>query len=117
VQWFQRHEDGSGTGLHGMRVEAALEGRRRPAGAFPELLISETWDTPEEVAMARGFHDWYAAALLAHPDLSEPARERLEESVIRNPVPLLNSYHLLPRVIDKKRLQVAMVAARLMKQA
>jgi hypothetical protein len=117
VQWFQRHEDGSGTGLQGMRVDATLEGRRLPAEAFPELLISETWDTEEEAAMARGFHDWYAAALLAHPDLSDAARQRLERSVIRNPVPLLNNYHLLPRMIDKKRLEVAMVAARLMKNS
>lgn len=115
VQWFLRHEDGSGTGLQGMRVDEELAGRVLPAEAFPELLISETWDTDEEQAMARGFHDWYAAALLAHPDLSDTARTRLERSVIRNPVPLLTSYRLLPRMIDRKTLEVAMVVARLMK--
>jgi len=117
VQWFQRHEDGSGTGFGGMRVDDSLEGRRLVAAAFPELLISENWGTEEEAAVARGFHDWYAAALLAHPDLSDPARARLEQSVIRNPVPLLNSYHLIPRMLDKRRLEVAMVAARLMKHS
>jgi len=117
VQWFERHEDGSGTGLGGMRVEASLLGRRLPSGDFPELLISENWGTVEETAMARGFHDWYAAALLAHPDLSDLARARLEQSVIRNPVPLLNSYHLIPRMLDKRRLDVAMVAARLIKHS
>ena len=115
VQWFERHEDGSGTGLQGMRVDATLEGRSLPREAFPELLISETWNTEEEATLARGFHDWYAAALLVHPDLSDASRQRLERSVIRNPLPLLNSYHLIPRSLDKKCLEVAMVAARLIK--
>ncbi|MBD3669805.1 MAG: hypothetical protein HUJ29_03450 [Gammaproteobacteria bacterium] len=115
VQWFQRHEDGSGTGLDGMRVEPALQGRHLPAEEFPPLLISEHWQDEEEAALARGFHDWYAATLLAHPDLSETLRSRLESAVLRNPVPLLESYRIIPGYIDKRRLDVAMVAARMIK--
>ncbi|MDE2088383.1 MAG: hypothetical protein KGJ12_00015 [Gammaproteobacteria bacterium] len=115
AQWFQRHEDGSGTGGFGLRVNGDLVGRRLPCEAFPELLVDEHWDTRAECQLIMEYHDWHAPLLLVHQDLSQETRRRLERAAGRRPEKLLEVYSMLPRVMDREAMTVAMVSARLMR--
>lgn len=116
AQWFQRHADGSGTGLGGLRVNG-LENRRLPEDSFPELLISEQWDHEDDCTHARLFHDWHAALLLAHQNISTATRLRLERAMQKRPDKLCESYPFIPEIIDHAAMRVALVSARLIQAA
>jgi len=117
AQWFERTADGSGIGQSGLHLEAGMHGRRLPAQAFPELLVDEQWADPGDGQLVRDFHDWHAALLLAHPDLSRQTRVRLEKAACRRPERLLDSYAMLPSIIDRDAMTVAVVQARLIRSA
>lgn len=114
AQWIERRADGSGVGCEGLRVEQDRVGRHYPAAVFPELLISESWERPEEQALVNDYHDWLASQLLAHQNIGTGTRARLERAVCRRPQGLLNAYPLIPEILDEDALDVAMVSARLM---
>jgi hypothetical protein len=113
TQWFWRRPDGSGIGLHGLRVENDLQGRTLAATCFPEMLIREIWPESQQCDLSRAYHNWLAGYLLAHEDLSPVTRQRLEQSLLLNPVPFLYGYPQLPRVLDRQACRAAYVAARL----
>ena len=117
AQWFERRADGGGIGRDGLRVGPELLGRQLPAEAFPELLVDEQWDSEAERGLVRAFHDWNAAQLLAHHGLARSTRARLEHAVSRHPDALLDTYPVLPEVLDPQALKVALVAARLIRSA
>jgi hypothetical protein len=114
AQWFERHSNGGGTGRDGLRLTDDELGRHLAADEFPELLISENWDNDVQCGLVRDYHDWYAAALLAHQNLSLATRRRLEQAACKRPQPLLASYPLIPEVIDQDAIDVALVSAKLM---
>jgi len=114
AQWFERHSDGSGTGRSGLRLQDDEEGRTLVAEEFPELLISEDWDNELQRGLVDDYHDWYAASLLAHQNLSTATRERLEKAACKRPKPLLAVYPLIPEILDRDAIDVALVSARLM---
>ncbi len=115
VQWFERDAQGDGLGLDGLRVDDSLRGRCLTASHFPELLVSEDWASDRDRQLVEDYHHWNAAWLLAHAELSPVMRRRLEQAACRYPDRLLDNYTLLPEVIDRQALEVAMVAARLMR--
>lgn len=114
AQWFVRTRDGGGRGLDGLRLPAAFCGRTLGKEAFPELLVDEDWSGPTERALVREYHDWHAAALLTHLDLKRATRERLEAAACRRPEKLLEVFRLIPEFVDRTRLEIALVKARLM---
>ncbi|HET9663734.1 MAG TPA: hypothetical protein VFP00_05860 [Burkholderiales bacterium] len=114
AQWFARNGDGSGVGLTGMCVPQHWTGRTLEKNAFPEMLVSERWDDATTHELAREYHDWNAAALLTHLDLSPATRRRLEAAACRRPDKLLELFRLIPEFIDRTRLEIALVQARLM---
>lgn len=114
AQWFERQADGSGRGIDGLRLRDDEPGRTVAADDFPELLISERWDDEVQQGLVADYHDWYAASLLAHQNLSEVTRRRLEKAACQRPESLLASYPLIPEVIDQEAVDVALVSARLM---
>lgn len=114
AQWFERHAHGSGRGRDGLRLQEGEIGRTLEAEAFPELLISEDWDNPVQSGLVTDYHNWYAASLLAHQNLSAVTRSRLERAACRRPQTLLAVYPLIPEVIDQDAVDVALVSARLM---
>ncbi|HHJ14579.1 MAG TPA: hypothetical protein ENJ79_09425 [Gammaproteobacteria bacterium] len=114
AQWFERHADGSGTGLGGLRLAAGEAGRRLPADTFPELLVREQWADGLTRGLIRDYHDWCAGTLLAHQNLRRTTRQRLERAACKRPLPLLESWPLIPEVLDEEALRVALVSARLM---
>jgi hypothetical protein len=114
AQWFERHPDGSGTGRGGLRLKEGETGRTLAAEAFPELLISEAWDNDVQRGLVTDYHNWYAASLLAHQNLSADTRRRLEQAACRRPRTLLAVYPLIPEILDQDAIDVALVSARLM---
>lgn len=114
AQWFERHPDGGGRGCNGLRLKDGEIGRTLEAGVFPELLISEDWDNALQRGLVTDYHNWYAALLLAHQNLSTDTRVRLEQAACRRPQTLLPVYPLIPEIIDRDAVDVALVSARLM---
>ena len=89
-------------------------GRRLKRDDFPELLISTEWDDEVQRGLVDDYHNWYAASLLAHQNLSRATRERLEKAACKRPKNLLISYPLIPEIIDEEAIEVALVSAKLM---
>ncbi len=114
AQWFERHNDGSGTGRSGLRLKADEDGRTLAADAFPELLIDESWEDDLQQGLVADYHNWYAASLLAHQNLSAATRRRLERAACERPQSLLAAYPLIPEIVDQEAIDVALVSARLM---
>ncbi len=114
AQWFQRHLDGSGTGLQGVRLPDGLVGRRLAASEFPELLVTEEWEGLAEQCLVQDYHEWHAAGLLGLQHLSPSTRRRLESAACRQPEMLPAAYPLIPVILNAEAMQVALVAARLL---
>jgi hypothetical protein len=114
AQWFERQDDGSGTGFDGLRLQDGEAGRRLHKDDFPELLISEDWDDEIQRGLVADYHDWYAAPLLAHQNLTRATRERLEQAACKRPQSLLSVYPLIPEIMDEEAIEVALVSATLM---
>src|SRR5688572_548861 len=114
AHWFLRKADGSGSTLRN-GLAAHCERVSLPPNAFPEMLISEAWAGSEARALAREYHEWNAAALLTHLDLSVATRRRLEIAACRRPEKLLEVYRLIPEFVDRAKLEIALVQARLMR--
>ena len=81
---------------------------------FRRLLISENWDDAIHRGLVADYHDWYAASLLAHQNISAETRQRLEHAACKRPTSLLSNYPLIPEIIDRDAIDVALVSAKLM---
>lgn len=113
AQWFQRQPDGAGEGRSGLRLEAVWQQRTLTAQDFPELLVRASWNNLLEQSVIKEYHTWLAPLLLLLPDLSDATREWLEAAACRHPAWLARVHRLIPRVLDRARLNAALVAARL----
>jgi hypothetical protein len=114
AQWFERLADGSGRGGKGLRLSDAEVGRTLASDVFPELLISEDWQDDLRRGLVADYHDWYAASLLTHQNLTTATRARLEKAACKRPQSLLATYPLIPEILDRESVDVALVSARLM---
>ncbi len=115
AQWFRRHDGGAGEGLNGLRVEAELVGRHLPADGFPELLVAEYgWPEAIQHELVMAFHDHLAPLLLVHQSLHVDTRARLERATQAAPARLVESYRMIPELLDEEGMAVAMVTAKLM---
>lgn len=111
AQWFRREPDGSGSGLDGLNLSASLKGRSLDARQFTELLVREVWPIESHERLVRDYHDWQAPYLLTHSDLAKNTRERLEIAACHQAERLYDVRHLLPEVVNKERVDAAMVEA------
>ena len=115
TQWFLRREDGSGLGLEGLRLDQGLMGRQLDAACFPTLLVDENvWAEAWQRELVAAFHASLAAQLLVHQGLDSDTRARLEAAAQRAPQRLLDTYRMIPELLDSEGMTVAMVTARLM---
>lgn len=113
AQWFLRRPDGSGEGRIGLRLPAEWQQRTLPAEAFPELLVRADWNNQLEQSVIRDYHTWLAPLLLLLPGLTDANRAWLEAAACRQPAWIARVHRLLPCVLDRARLNAALVAARL----
>ena len=113
AQWFERLPDGSGAGLAGIDLDAALVGRELGGGEFPPLLLA----TPPQDAVHRQLYSdflrWQAPWLLALPVLDRQTRERLEAEACARPLLVAQQYRLYPEIIDMTAIRAARVEAML----
>ena len=114
AQWIERQTDGSGIGKTGLRIEDKDIGRQFNAEEFPELLVSEEWQNKTEQGLVNDYHNWQAAWLLAHQNLTKQTRTNLEQAACKRPQSLLSTYTLIPEIIDQAAIKVALVSAKLM---
>ncbi len=113
AQWFNRDQDGAGTGGPGLRLPYEWRSRQMPAEAFPELLVRETGNSRLEQSVIDDYHAWLAPLLLLWPRLSSETRARLELQACDHPQWLARIHRLLPIQLDPARIRAALVAARL----
>lgn len=113
LHWFRREADGGGVGIDGRHIPSGCAQRTAPAGGFPPLLLREDWPDPLAAAVVRDYLAWLAPYLLTLPDLPEARRAALEVEACRHPQRLARVWRLLPRVLDRERVEAALVRARL----
>ncbi|TCJ15014.1 hypothetical protein EZJ19_08095 [Parasulfuritortus cantonensis] len=117
AQWFRRRPDGAGEGLTGYRLAPAWQGRHLGGAEFPELLVTDAWNSRLEKSAIHDYHAWLSPFLLCWPGLTDATRAELELAAWRRPRWLAQVYRLLPKVIDRAGLNAALVAARLQEAA
>ncbi len=111
AQWFRREPDGRGSGLDGLNLSAGLKGRLLDISQFPELLVREAWPVASHQQLVRDYHHWQAPYLLTHSDLAKNIRARLEPVACQQAERLYSVRKLLPEVLNKERVDAAMVEA------
>ena len=111
AQWFYRQGDGSGVGGKGLNLETGLERRTLEAFAFPRLLLRESWNNGMQESLVKDYHEWQSPYLLTHTNLSRDTRIGLEQAACQQAERLYSLRHLLPEIVDKERIDAAMVEA------
>jgi hypothetical protein len=111
AQWFYRRADGSGIGSAGLNLEPGLHGRPLEATLFPKLLLREKWEVEMQEQLVEDYHHWQSPYFLTHTNLSRDTRLRLEQAACQQAERLYSLRHLLPEIIDKERVEAAMVEA------
>lgn len=111
TQWFWRQQDGSGVGSSGHNLDNNLEGRVLPAESFPLFLLREKWPNQMQTDLVRDFHFWQAPYLLTHTNLSRDTRSRLEQAACQQAERLYSVRNLLPEIINKELVDIALVEA------
>jgi hypothetical protein len=113
AQWFERLPDGSGAGLAGINLEAALVGRALGGREFPPLLLAMHPEDAVHRQLYDDFQRWQAPWLLALPVLDRQTRERLEGEACARPLLVAQQYRLYPEIIDTTAIKAARVEAML----
>jgi len=113
AQWFRRAADGSGTGLGGIRLPAAYEGRTLPPESFPSLLLADIGHDGDHRQLLDDFHAWQSVWLLTLTGLEPGLRHALERQVRRQVSVVESQYRLYPETVEVDLIQAARVEARL----
>jgi hypothetical protein len=111
AQWFRRESDGSGTGLKGMGLPAALDGRTVECPAFPPLHLSVTGHDDVHHRLVEDYLAWQSPWLLLLPDLDGDTRVRLEQLARQQALEVLKQYRLYPEIVDEEGLKAVLVEA------
>ncbi len=110
--WFRRRADGSGE-----RLGPLAGGDPLPAAAFPALGLTLDWKDRLARELAEDYLAWIAPRLLTLQRIDDEQRRWLEAQACRRAVELSACYRLIPRVLDRGRIEAARVEARLRKSA
>jgi hypothetical protein len=113
AQVFLRSTSGAGTGLHGINIDEALNGRTLAQQAFPAMLLDlHHHDTLHE-RLVRDFVSWQAPWQLLLSSLDPDARRSFEQHARVQPLKVEQQHRLYPEIIDRKVIDSARVEARL----
>ena len=105
--WFRRTADDRGERL------TPTAGAAEVRVALPPLGLTRDWDLDIERALAEDYIAWLAPRLLLLQHLDDDTRARLEVLACRQAVEVAAAYRLLPRIVDRERIDAARVEARL----
>lgn len=112
AQWFERHENGDGTGRPTKGFDQ-LTGRVLPAGDFPELLLREHWPDHRNSELVADYLNWLAPRLLALQTINDDTRGRLEQQARKQALLLAKTWPLYPKIIDQASIDSARIEAKL----
>jgi hypothetical protein len=115
AQIFERSGDLSGLGLHGIRLDDALQQRRLPAADFPVVLIETQAHDEKHRQLLHDFNCWQAPWLLLLPTLSPELRRDCELHARVQALKIAAHYQLYPDIIDQNVIDSARIEARLRK--
>ncbi len=110
--WFRRSPNGDGERLHPKGTDTALS-----AEAFPPLGIKSDWTDDLTRDLAADYLAWQAPRLLMLQRIDDAQRQWLERHACHQAVELAAAYRLIPRILDRTRLEAARVEARLRRSA
>lgn len=109
--WFRRLGDGGGERL------PPGEPQTLPADAFPALGLKTDWKDPQARELAEDYLAWQSPHLLMLQHIDDEQRRWLETHACRRALELAAVYRLIPRVLDRARIEAARVEARLRRAA
>jgi hypothetical protein len=113
AQVFRRRDDGSGSGLDGLNLDAGLVRRTLEADAFPAALLEGTHHDAAHRQLIGDFIRWQAPWQLLLPELDTTTRAAFEQHARVQPLKLAQQYRLYPHIIDRQAIDAARVEARL----
>jgi hypothetical protein len=113
AQIFERSDDQSGRGLHGINLESTLEQRRLAAEDFPVMLIETRSHDDRHKQLLHDFGCWQAPWLLLLPTLSPEQRRDYEVHARVQALKVAGQYHLYPAIMDQAVIDSARIEARL----
>ena len=113
AQWFQRQEDGGGTGLSGINISSTLLGRRLRKEEFPGFLINTAGHDARHTQLLEDFIRWQAPWLLVLQDLPKQTRAILEQQARQQAIVVDKQFRLYPEIIDESAIKAARVEAML----
>jgi len=113
AQWFERGARGMGTGLQGIALSQALEGRTLPAEAFPPLTLADLGHDEAHSCLVEDFRAWQAPWLLTLGDLDRGTRARLETQARGQAVAVQAQHRLYPEIAEAETIRAALVEAML----
>lgn len=106
--WFQRGTDASAAPWP-PKPDATPE----TTTPLPPLGLKTDWDDRQMRSLVQDFLAWQAPRLLMLQGIDDKLRAWLETMACRQAVELAAGYRLLPRILDRPRLEAARVEARL----
>jgi hypothetical protein len=115
AQIFERSEDLSGRGLHGIKLDKELQQRRLPARDFPVMLIETQEHDDRHRQLLHDFNCWQAPWLLLLPTLGPELRRDCELHARVQALKVAAYYNLYPDIIDQAVIDSARIEARLRK--
>lgn len=115
AQIFERGDDQTGRGLHGINLDSALQQRHLPAADFPVMLIETASHDDLHKQLLHDFSCWQAPWLLLLPTLGPELRRDCELHARVQALKVADQYHLYPAVIDQSVIDSARIEARLRK--
>ena len=104
--WFLKQADGDYIGLENRSSELARD-------AFPELPVTQQWESAEDLALIEDYLAWKAPQFLMLPDLSAALREQLEQLAVKHAEQIERFWRLYPEIHNKPLLNSARVEAKI----
>lgn len=105
---FRRLVDGSGVPMEATGRAAMLD-----ASAFPPLGLTTEWERAAEQELVQDYLAWQSPKLLMLQSVDDELRRWLEARACKRAEELAAAYRLLPRIIDRDRIEAARVEAKL----
>ncbi|MDH5445388.1 MAG: hypothetical protein OEY52_07510 [Gammaproteobacteria bacterium] len=113
AQWFIREKHGNGQSIGGINIPENITGRSLDKADFPELLLTEYWDSEPALELIKDYLEWQAPFLLTLPHLSPVIRKRLEVAAFKQVFKVESQHKLWPEVIDKEKLKAVLIEAQM----
>jgi hypothetical protein len=80
---------------------------------MPPLGLRTDWEDPGDQALVNDYLAWQAPRLLMLQDIDDTQRTWLERHACRQAVELAAVFRLIPRILDRDRIEAARVEAAL----